>query len=55
MSGQGAGVDLGNLNYTVQDPYNGTIASGGDSLLQNLNVFYQVGNSARRHVRVTVY
>jgi len=54
MSVNGAGVDLGNLNYTVQDPYNGTIASGGDSLLQNLNVFYQVRNSLRRQVWVTL-
>ena len=42
MSIQGAGVELGNLNYTVQDPYNGTGPTGGDSLVQDLNVFYQV-------------
>lgn len=35
-------VDLNNLNYTVLQPYNGTIATGGDSLVENLNVFYQV-------------
>jgi len=55
MSPEGAGADLGNLNYTVQDPYNGTIASGGDSLLQNLNVFYQVRNGSQRQFRVTLY
>ena len=42
MSIEGAGAQLSNLNYTVHDPYNGTIATGGDSLAQNLNVFYEV-------------
>lgn len=46
MSIQGDGVQLGNLNYTVHDPYNGTVPTGGDSLLQNLNVFYQSGDIA---------
>lgn len=35
-------VDLGKLNYTVPMPYNGTIATGGDSLVEDLNVFYNV-------------
>jgi hypothetical protein len=41
------GVDLGMLNYTEQVPYNGTIATGGDSLTQDLNVFYNVWQSPR--------
>jgi len=35
-------VDLGKLNYTVLMPYNGTTATGGDSLVEDLNVFYNV-------------
>ena len=35
-------ADLNNLNYTVQVPYNGTVPTGGDSLHENLNVFYEV-------------
>ena len=42
MSLEGAGADLADLNYTVHVPYNGTIATGGDSLTQDLNVFYEV-------------
>jgi ammonium transporter, Amt family len=38
----GTVVDLGSLNYTVLMPYNGTVPTGGDSLVQDLNVFYQV-------------
>ena len=30
------------LNYTIETPYNGTIPTGGDSLLQDLNIFYDV-------------
>lgn len=37
------GVDLDALNYTVLIPYNGTIPTGGNSLTQDLNVFYNVG------------
>ena len=34
--------DLSSLNYTVLVPYNGTIPTGGDSLNDNVNVFYEV-------------
>ena len=40
------GVDLGSLNYTVLVPYNGTSMTGGDSLVQDLNVFYNAGDIA---------
>lgn len=40
------GQELGNLNYTILDPYNGTIATGGDSIAQDLNVFYESGDIA---------
>ncbi|KAI9801035.1 MAG: ammonium transporter Amt1 [Sarcosagium campestre] len=36
--------DLGALNYTVFVPYNETIPTGGDSLTQDLNVFYNAGD-----------
>lgn len=36
------GVDLGALNYTEQVPYNGTIPTGGNSLTNDLNVYYDV-------------
>lgn len=43
MSVDGAGAaDLANLNYTVHQPYNGTVATGGNSLTQNLNIYYAV-------------
>ncbi|MCJ1475903.1 ammonium transporter Amt1 [Lambiella insularis] len=35
---------LDSLNYTVLDPYNGTVATGGNSLANNLNVFYEPGD-----------
>ena len=35
-------ADLVSLNYTILVPYNGTEATGGDSLTSDLNVFYQV-------------
>jgi hypothetical protein len=38
----GLDSQLSNLNYTVLIPYNGTIPTGGDSLTENLNVFYNV-------------
>ena len=41
-------VDLNSLNYTVLVPYNGSIATGGDSLADNLNVFYEVSNRISR-------
>ena len=36
------GIDLGALNYTEQVPYNGTIPTGGNSLKNDLNVYYDV-------------
>ncbi|KAI4123297.1 MAG: hypothetical protein LQ347_006212 [Umbilicaria vellea] len=40
--GDTAPVDMSQLNYTTLIPYNGTVATGGDSLTQNLNVFYEL-------------
>ena len=34
------------LDYIPLVPYNGTIPTGGDSLNDNLNVFYQSGDIA---------
>ena len=42
------GVDLGMLNYTEEVPYNGTIATGGNSLIPDLNVFYNVRPCLRK-------
>ena len=36
------GVDLDTLNYTTFVPYNETIPTGGNSLIQDLNVHYEV-------------
>lgn len=36
------GIDLDDLDYVVQVPYNGTGAMGGDSLTQDLNIWYEV-------------
>lgn len=36
------GVDLDHLDYVVQVPYNGTGEWGGDSLTQDLNIWYEV-------------
>ena len=47
MSLEGAGAD-----YTAHLPYNGTVASGGDSLTQDLNVFYEVCDGIYRHICV---
>lgn len=43
-------ADLTALNYTILVPYNNSIATGGDSLTENVNVFYTVRseNSLRR-------
>ena len=41
----GSIADLNSLNYSVLVPYNGTIATGGDSLVDNLNVFYEVNHT----------
>lgn len=55
MSLEGAGVDLANLNYTVLEPYNDTVPTGGDSLTQNLNVYYEVCySSSTGRVRVAL-
>ena len=35
-------ADLDGLNYTILVPYNGTIATGGNSLTDDLNIFYTV-------------
>ena len=35
-------VDLDALNYVVKVPYNGTGATGGDSMTENLNIWYEV-------------
>lgn len=40
--------DLASLNYTVLVPYNGTEATGGDSLTMDLNVYYQVSDIRER-------
>lgn len=42
MSGTGPGES--DTNYVPLVPYNGTTATGGDSLKDNLNVFYEVRN-----------
>ncbi|KAJ8123928.1 hypothetical protein ONZ43_g233 [Nemania bipapillata] len=38
------GVDLDTLDYIQKFPYNGTIPTGGDSLAENLNIFYESGD-----------
>ncbi|KAI8635174.1 ammonium transporter [Xylariaceae sp. FL1651] len=38
------GIDLDGLNYVSKFPYNGTIPTGGDSLNENLNLFYESGD-----------
>lgn len=38
--------DLTNLPYVPLVPYNGTTATGGNSLTEDLNVFYESGNIA---------
>nr|AGM18795.1 high-affinity ammonium transporter [Dibaeis baeomyces] len=43
---QPSAQDLNSLNYAVLDPYNGTIETGGNSLTQDLNVFYESGDIA---------
>ncbi|KAI0974397.1 ammonium transporter [Xylaria arbuscula] len=40
------GVDLDSLDYIHKFPYNGTIATGGDSLREDLNIFYESGDIA---------
>ncbi|KAI0505258.1 ammonium transporter [Xylaria bambusicola] len=40
------GVDLDGLNYIPKFPYNGSIPTGGDSLNEDLNIFYESGDIA---------
>ncbi|KAI0383783.1 ammonium transporter [Hypomontagnella monticulosa] len=40
------GVDLDALNYIIKIPYNGTGPTGGDSLADNLNIWYESGDVA---------
>lgn len=48
MANADGGQQLPALNYTVLIPYNrnNSNANGGDSLTQNLNVYYQSGDIA---------
>jgi ammonium transporter, Amt family len=48
MANAEGGQDLSKLNYTVHIPYpsNSGDANGGDSLTQDLNVYYESGNIA---------
>ena len=46
-----SGLDA--LNYTVLIPYNGTIPTGGDSLQENLNIYYEV-ITFQRHLQSIV-
>ena len=41
-----ASANPGNLPYVPLVPYNGTASTGGDSLTENLNVYYQSGDIA---------
>lgn len=36
------GVDLDALDYIVKVPYNGSGPTGGDSLTEDLNIWYEV-------------
>lgn len=36
------GIDLDGLDYVVKVPYNGTGATGGDSITDDLNIWYEV-------------
>ncbi|KAI1096177.1 ammonium transporter [Rostrohypoxylon terebratum] len=40
------GVDLDALNYIIKYPYNGTGPTGGDSLTEDLNIWYESGDVA---------
>lgn len=45
------GVDvLNGLNYTLLVPYNGSSATGGDSLTEDFNLFYNVGFATPRWI-----
>lgn len=43
-------IDPDHLNYVVKVAYNGTNAAGGDSLTEDLNIFYEV--SFNHHARL---
>jgi hypothetical protein len=36
------GIDLDGLDYVLKVPYNGTGATGGDPITENLNIWYEV-------------
>lgn len=36
------GVDLDALSYIIKVPYNGSGPTGGDSLTEDLNIWYEV-------------
>lgn len=38
--------NLDSLPYVPLVPYNGTVATGGNALTQDLNVYYESGNIA---------
>ncbi|OAA68734.1 ammonium transporter [Niveomyces insectorum RCEF 264] len=40
------GVDLDDLPYVIKVPYNGTGSTGGDSLTDDLNIWYESGDVA---------
>jgi ammonium transporter, Amt family len=46
MGSRGTSPGLDHLPYVPYIRYNGTIPTGGDSLTQDLNVFYQTGDIA---------
>lgn len=41
-------IDPDHLNYVVKVAYNGTNAAGGDSLTEDLNIFYEVSFNLNR-------
>lgn len=47
MAQDDQGLDLSALNYTILVPYNGTGMTGGDSLTEDLNIFYNVRERTR--------
>ena len=47
------GVDLDALDYVVKVPYNGTGATGGDSLTEDLNIWYEVSLSPLQMYAIT--
>ena len=45
MASPTATPDLSSLDYVPLIPYNETIMTGGNSLTQDLNVYYEVGSA----------